>query len=79
MNLAIKIAHSTHRLTEISRYLPVPALSATYVIKPNAIPSATEKVSGIMIAVTIAGMLSVASSQLMCAMPWALASVCSLG
>lgn len=29
MNLAMKIAQSTHRLTEISLYLPVPAFNAT--------------------------------------------------
>ena len=28
-NLAMKIAHSTHRLAEISLYLPVPAFNAT--------------------------------------------------
>lgn len=38
-------------------------------MKPKAIPSATEKVSGIMITVTIAGMVSVCSSQSMCAIP----------
>lgn len=29
MNLAMKIAQSTHKLTEISLYLPVPAFSTT--------------------------------------------------
>jgi hypothetical protein len=28
-NFAMKITHSTHRLAEISLYLPVPAFSAT--------------------------------------------------